>query len=160
MEVQRLRVESTPAGAEVSSITGRLGVTPLTVSERDIYPNTFPDEDIDLYGTLVIRKAGCKTVTHRVTLEDIGRGIGIRLECAQAAVPSAQPARDRTPPPEPAAEPPPRPVVTQSPVTTAGTLSERRLRQLKVVDELLEDGLISIDEERTIRKRILDSLEP
>ena len=57
LQVGTLRIESTPTAAEVELIGGRAGVTPLTVDERDIYPNSYPDARADWYGTVVLRHA-------------------------------------------------------------------------------------------------------
>jgi len=140
MKVKRFRIQSTPEGAVVSTISGKRGVTPLSITERDIYPNNYPPEKIDLYGKVIISKAGCETVTRRVTLDDIKQVIDIQLDCAAAAPVAATKAPLKaamSPRPEQAAK-------TLSPAaTTTETLSARRLRQLKVLHELLEDGLIS-----------------
>jgi hypothetical protein len=40
--------------------------------------------------------------------------------------------------------------------TVSEPVAERRLRQLRVLDELLRDGLLSFEEERAIRQRILE----
>jgi len=151
VKARRIRIDSDPAGAAVSSITGKLGVTPLTIGERDIYPNTYPDEKFDLYGKVVISKSGCKTVTRRITLDDSKKGLDVQLDCK---VTVSRPASVST------NEPP----LIYIPEETSGLpsepLSDRRLRQLKVLNELLEDKLISEQEERLIRKRIFERLGP
>ncbi len=148
-KIQRIRIESTPAGAAVSTIVGRLGVTPLSITERDIYPNTYPDAKVDLYGKVIISKSGCKTITRRVTIDDIKRGLDIQLDCTQStpvvnveAVGKPQAIRKSK----------------QSATSIPEPFSERRLRQLKVLNELLDDKLISAEEERAIRKRIFERL--
>jgi hypothetical protein len=142
----RFRVDSIPGGAEVYTIGGRAGTTPLTLSERDIYPNWYPDGQAHLYGVIVLRKAGCTEYTRRVGRDDIGAGIEARLACGPDA--SAQ---EATPARTPAAAAP-------AAATGAGMATpQRRLRQLQVLQELFEDGLVTEQEERTIRKRILDA---
>lgn len=148
-KARRFRVDSVPGGAEVFVIGGRVGITPLTLSERDIYPNWYPDAQADLYGMIMLRKAGCAEYSRRVGLDDIEAGIEARLDCGQDAGAGT---------PLPAADPPP--VAAPPAAADAGTLPaaaamERRLRQLKVLQELFEDGLITGQEERSIRKRIL-----
>ena len=150
LKIKRIRVESTPDGAVVSTIVGRRGVTPLSITERDIYPNTYPEAKMELYGKVILSKPGCETIARRVTLDDIKNGIDIQLDCT-----ASTPVADRKavtkpqviPQPDPSAAPPAEP------------LSARRLRQLKVLNELLEDKLISADEERAIRKRIFERLD-
>jgi len=146
-EIRRMRIESDPAGAAVSSIVGRLGVTPISISERDIYPNAYPNAKVDLYGKVVISKTGCKTITRRVTPGDIKRGLDIQLDCAVPVSTVDNEVEGK-------------PQVIQKSRDSASSisepLSERRLRQLKVLNELLDDGLISEEEERAIRKRIFE----
>ena len=147
LTLRTLRIESTPPGAEVVLIGGAAGRTPLTVGERDIYPNDYPDERAHLYGTVTLRRDGCETVVHRVTLDDIARGLNVALKCdgpAAAASSAVNPA-------------PARPVDAQSPPPDAAA---RRLRQLQLLQELLDDGLLSPAEEQRIRRRLLDGPTP
>jgi hypothetical protein len=149
LKIQRIRIESTPAGAAVSTIVGKHGVTPLSITERDIYPNTYPETKVDLYGKVVISKSGCKTVTRRVTLGDIKQGLDIQLDCTE----STPVVKLETGGKLQAIQEVKR---SATPITEA--LSERRLRQLKVLNELLDDKLISAEEEQSIRKRIFERL--
>lgn len=144
LEISSLHIESTPAGADVELIGGKAGVTPLTISERDIYPNNYPDARADLYGMVVLRHPGCDPLRHRVTLSDIKQGLQLRMDCNAVPPPtvatplSSAPAASTTPVPAP-----------------RETLSEKRLRQLQVLQELLDEGLISPAEEQRVRRRIL-----
>ncbi len=151
LQVGTLRIESVPAGAEVELIGGKAGTTPLTVSERDIYPNSYPDARADLYGTVTLRHAGCEPLRHRVTLSDLKQDLHLRLDCNAAMVQAVvQPA---TPAPAPAAaQASPTTPVPPAPVQT---MPQRRLRQLQVLQELLDEGLISPAEEQRVRRRIL-----
>jgi hypothetical protein len=83
-------VESTPDGADVFVIGGKLGKTPIRLSERDIYPNWYPDEQAHLYGMVILRKTGCNEFSKRLTLDDIGKGVQVRLDCNQDAAPADQ----------------------------------------------------------------------
>jgi len=133
----------------VSTIVGRHGVTPLSITERDIYPNTYPDAKVDLYGKVVISKSGCKTITRRVTLDDIKHGLDIPLDCTESTLVVKLEAAGK---PQAIRKP------EQSATSITEALSERRLRKLKVLNELLDDKLISAEEERAIRKRIFERL--
>ena len=134
----------------VSTIIGQRGVTPLSITERDIYPNTYPEAKVDLYGRVILSKPGCETITRRVTLDDIKNGIDIQLDCT-----ASTPVADRKAVTKPQVIPKPE----VSAVSVAEPLSARRLRQLKVLNELLEDKLISAEEEQAIRKRIFERLD-
>jgi hypothetical protein len=143
LQVGTLRIESTPSAAEVELIGGKVGVTPLTVNERDIYPNSYPDARAELYGTVTLRHAGCEPLRHRVTLDDLKQDLRLRLDCTVATAPAARPV--------------PAPSVAHLPPAPAQTLPQRRLRQLQVLQELLDEGLISPAEEQRVRRKILQS---
>lgn len=145
MGTASLRIESTPSAAEVELIGGRAGTTPVVVAERDLYPNDYPDARADMYGMVVLRHTGCEPLRHRVTLTDIKQGLQLQLTCDTATVQS------RTP----AAVPQIDSLATPPPLTSPSTVSQRRLRQLQVLQELLDEGLISPAEEQRVRQRIL-----
>ena len=135
--VRQLRIESDPPGAEVLLIGGSAGHTPLSVGERAIYPNDYSDEQAPLYGLVTLRRAGCATHVQRVTLDDIERGMHVRLDCDPAPAMAAS-------------------ASTPSPATAADeSVSQRRLRQLQVLQELLDEGLMSAAEEQRIRRALL-----
>lgn len=121
-------------------------MTPLTVNERDIYPNSYPDARADRYGTITLRHAGCEPLHHRVTLDDLKQGLHLRLDCSAAptATATARPA-----PPASASS------TTRPPPAPPSTMPQRRLRQLQVLQELLDEGLISPAEEQRVRRKIL-----
>lgn len=143
LQVGTLRIESTPSAAEVELIGGKVGVTPLTVNERDIYPNSYPDARAELYGTVTLRHAGCEPLRHRVTLDDLKQDLRLRLDCTVSTAPAARPV--------------PAPSVARLPPAPTQTLPQRRLRQLQVLQELLDEGLISPAEEQRVRRKILQS---
>ncbi|MBP9032974.1 MAG: hypothetical protein KBG29_03710, partial [Pseudomonadales bacterium] len=122
---------------EVLLIGGSAGHTPLSVGERAIYPNDYSDEQAPLYGLVTLRRAGCATHVQRVTLDDIERGMHVRLDCDPAPAVAAS---ARTPSPAMAAD---------------ESVSQRRLRQLQVLQELLDEGLMSAAEEQRIRRALL-----
>ncbi len=151
LQVGTLRIESVPAGAEVELIGGKAGTTPLTVSERDIYPNNYPDARADLYGTITLRHPGCEPLRHRVTLSDLKQDLHLRLDCVATAMQAAAPSLPPAPVPSTAQTPSTAP----APSTPPQTMPQRRLRQLQVLQELLDEGLISPAEEQRVRRRIL-----
>ncbi|MCG3169400.1 MAG: hypothetical protein CALGDGBN_00918 [Pseudomonadales bacterium] len=140
--VGRLRIASDPPGAEVILIGGPAGHTPLTVSERAIYPNDYRDDQAALYGLVTLRRAGCATAVQRVTLEHLEHGMHVTLDC-DPRVAGTQRTIDTSGTSAPAA------------AATPETLPARRLRQLQVLQELLDEGLISAGEEARIRRRLL-----
>lgn len=149
-KARRFLVDSTPPGADVFAIGGRLGSTPMSLSERDVYPNWYPDDLAHLYGVLILRKAGCEDYSKRLTLDDIGKGIQVQLDCTRDAVPAEQSSQAG-----PVEEVSPENADTGSSASAA--MMQRRLHQLKVLQELLDDRLITEEEERAIRKRVLNA---
>ena len=145
LQIRQLRIESDPSGAEVHGIGGLLGTTPLSIPERAIYPNDFPDERLPWYGVVELRHPGCRPLRHRVTLKDVTQGLHLRLQCTDTGMPA------------PPARPESAPGAKQA--TRRTDPYRRRLRQLKVLQELLEDGLISAEEEANIRRRILEHVD-
>lgn len=155
VSLRKLRIQTEPPGAEVLLIGGKAGHTPLTISERALYPNDYRDDQAHLYGTVTLRRAGCATVVHRVTLDDLGQGLNVTLDCG---VPSAVRAASAGKPETPVADASPQPTVplAASGATATEAVSQRRLRQLQVLQELLDEGLIDSAEEQRIRRRLLE----
>lgn len=140
-----------PSAAEVELVGGKAGHTPLTVNERDIYPNNYADARADLYGMVVLRYPGCEPLRHRVSLSDIKEGLHLRLDCSATA---AQPTVPAAPSALSAPLAPAR-LAAPIPAASSEAISQRRLRQLQVLQELLDEDLISPAEEQRVRRRIL-----
>lgn len=130
----QINVTSEPAGAEVYVMGEKLGVTPLVVNQNAVFPPAFPATKQALYGNIELRKPGCKDVVQPVSTRALARGVHVRLECEGAGV-SESPAASR--PADPAAS------------------MEMRLRR---VQDLRDKGLITEQEARDIRQRILNEL--
>lgn len=156
LSLRKLRIETDPPGAEVLLIGGKAGYTPLTIDERALYPNDYRDDQAHLYGTVTLRRAGCETVVHRVTLDDLGHGLNVTLDCGAPAAVRAAPAGKPETPVSIASPVPAVPSASSGPAT-AEAASQRRLRQLQVLQELLDEGLIDAVEEQRIRRRLLEA---
>lgn len=154
--LRKLRIETDPPGAEVLLIGGKAGHTPLTIGERALYPNDYRDDQAHLYGIVTLRRAGCETVAHRVTLEDIGRGLNVTLDCGAPSAVRAAPAGDAGTPVSAASPVETVPSAAGRPAATEA-VSQRRLRQLQVLQELFDEGLIDSAEEQRIRRRLLEA---
>lgn len=154
--IRTFEVESDPSGAEVITITGRHGTTPLTLDERDIYPNSYPSENMAQYGVVTVRKAGCRELNIRPGDSDIVNGLSLQLECG---APAPADSASREPPVSgigASESPPPRSSEAQSGRGHEQTSASRKLEQLRFLQELLEEGLITPEEEAIIRRRILE----
>jgi len=141
-------IESVPPGAQVL-VSGRdIGVTPLSVELDKAFPRHWTtrvktdDEGFAFYRrleTLEIKKDGCEIYTQQVVEPDLARDIKITLKCDPNYQPGVVAA--------------PAAVSTPAPVPAVGI--EQRLR---TVEDLKAQGLITEDEYRTQRQRILDGL--
>jgi len=129
-------VTSDPPGAAVYAMGERLGVTPLTIRQETVFPVVYQPDQQHLYGTLMLRKEGCREHTQRVSSAALHKGIAVNLACGQRAAKEAVEQRE---------------TVQPQPGRTPAT----RLRRL---NELYQEGLISDEEYRSIRNRILSEL--
>ncbi len=131
-------IESVPPGAQVR-VSGRdIGVTPLRVELDQAFPRHWTarikrdEEGFAFYRrleTLELKKDGCETYTQQVVEADLALDIKVTLKCD----PNYQPV----------------------PVTVPAADIEQRLR---TVEDLKTKGLITDDEYRAQRQRILDGL--
>ena len=128
-----ISVASDPPGAAVHAAGKRIGVTPLVVRQQDVFPVAYPPEQQDAYGTLLLTQEGCKDHTVRVTNKVIRKGVDVKLDCGQADLARPEAGVPAAPPP---------------------SIKERILR----LNELREQGLISEEEYREIRGKILGEL--
>jgi len=129
-------VTTEPPGAAVYAMGERLGVTPLTIRQESVFPVVYQPDQQHLYGTLLLRKEGCREHSQRVSSAALHKGIAVNLDCGGRAVEEAAEQRE-----------PAQPQAARTPAT--------RLRRL---DQLRQEGLISDQEYRAIRSRILSEL--
>ncbi len=138
-------IESVPPGAQLM-VSGRdIGVTPLTVDLDKVFPRHWTtriktdEEGFAFYRrleTLDLKKDGCEPYTQQVVETDLARDIKITLKCD----------------PNYRAEP----VVAPAAVLPAPNVDiEHRLRAL---EDLKTKGLVTDDEYRAQRQRILNGL--
>lgn len=150
--IREFPVESEPAGAEVFTITGHQGTTPLTLSERDIYPNSYPQEKIDQYGVVILRKEGCQDLEVRPGDSHIVHGLSLQLDCGDQRDPErTEPRPDAT-----TGAGSDHPDDDDAPAASSDPQASRKLEQLRFLQQLLDEGLITAEEEATIRRRILE----
>jgi hypothetical protein len=113
----------------------KIGVTPLLLSHNDVFPNTYPSEKVSVYGRITLKKDGCSDLTRTVSAEISNNGLHAKLNCpdtnsASSATTSADSPRN-------------------------SQTVEQRLDKIK---ELQSKGLITEDEAKQARERILKEL--
>lgn len=129
-----IKIESDPFGAEVYVMGEKVGVTPLKISHQDVFPNIYPKEKLSLYGRVTLKKVGCSDFTRTVSSEISNSGLRAQLDCVNMS-----PASSRT-------------------FMEAPHSSENLEQRLDKIKELLNKGLISEEEAKKARERVLNDL--
>jgi hypothetical protein len=157
-----IKIDSDPSGATVRASGREIGTTPLTIIPDEIFPPRFVGTGYQAAGKLEIDKAGCQPYRKDVDDAVLSKDITARLTCDPAAM-------EQAPAPTPSGAPAPA-TVQQAPTvvpsvpaapaagsTPAKPASAVRQR-LQTLESLHKDGLVTDQEYRSIRKRILDGL--
>ncbi len=136
-----IRIDSEPPGAQVYASGRAIGTTPLRIDPGEYFSTgaRFGSQQetgivsISYVGTLEIKKPGCRPYVQKVDDYLLSRDILATLECGrgQASGPEA-----------PLREGPP-------------AQAEQRLRR---IEDLHEKGLLSDEEYRSLRERVLETL--
>ena len=126
-----IKVVSIPSGAEVYVMGEKVGLTPLEVNHMDVFPNTYPKEKESMYGRITLKKEGCFDYTRTVSGEVSKSGLQAKLDCSETT---------------PAAP---------GDATRGSQTVEQRLAKIK---DLLDKGLITEDEAKKARERIINEL--
>ena len=139
---ERITINSDPQGARVYVADKEIGTTPLAVVLDDIFPMRWTSrtdqdkgEGFAFYRRLAIlelKKGGCEPYSAQVDTQTLTRDINVSLKCDPNYTP---------------------PAITE-PAATATSI-EQRLQQL---DALKQKGLLSDEEYRAQRQRILNQL--
>ncbi len=152
----RIQITSEPSGATVYLMGKKTGVTPITVSERDIYPVSYAPETEKYYGKIMLRKEGCKEFSRRLTRSNVYEGLTAKLDCGTRAANEQVP--DQLPEAQPPLAPAPAPARTPYPGDPAASsdVPAQQLEQLRTLQRLQEEGVLTDEEEENLRKRILN----
>ena len=130
-EGETILIDSLPPGADVYVMGEKAGVTPMHVNRKDVFPNIYPRNKETLYGKITLKKTGCADYTRTVSMEVGLGGLRAKLDCGD---------QDHAP-------------TADAPRT--GESVEQRLDRVK---DLQRKGLITDEEARKARERILDAL--
>jgi hypothetical protein len=147
-----ITIDSDPQHASVYAEGTELGMTPLVIRPGEVFQARFTTGGATggiaafrYVGMLSIKKDGCKSYTTQVDDNILSRDIHVKLDCD----PSYR--AEKTPP----ATTEKAPVTPDAHVNKPDIAVEERLQR---IESLYRKGLISEDEYRTLRKRILDTL--
>ena len=139
-------VTSTPSGASVFANGVKLGNTPLSVNLFKAFPTSWSGWQLSATGVLSIRKPGCEDFNLKVNDAVLSRPIHARLKCRKAAAKS----RGRHMPVRHKKQLPPAPAKP--------SYSRDIERRLKELSRLHRKGVITDEEYRATRQRILGEL--
>lgn len=132
----QIRITSEPAGAVAYADGAELGATPLTIVPGNHFRSGFVGFSYRYVGKLSIKKPGCETWSTDVNDAILAKDIHAKLKCD----PNYQPAA-------PAAG------------TPAGAVTgDQSIERLERIETLRKKGLISDEEYKQLRARILDKL--
>lgn len=134
-----IKIQSEPSGADVYVMGKKVGVTPLKISQNDVFPNTYPKDMQDEYGKVTIKKEGCSDLVKSVNTKIVNVGLKAKLDCGQNS-PEYQQAGGA-------------PQYRMAPKMTKTV--EQRLEEIK---DLQSRGLITEDEAKKARERVLNDL--
>jgi hypothetical protein len=140
-----INIRTDPSGANVLADGKLIGTTPMQIRADRVFPARRRGLDWHREGTLTLERTGCAPKTLEVDNELLKRSLNVDLECRPDA-----PAVVSTP----AAMPTSRSAASRASVPTSGSTAER----LEELEQLRKKDLISAQEYRSIRKRILDQL--
>lgn len=136
----RIALVTEPPGATVYADGNEIGTTPLDFSPGEHFRAGFVGSENAIMGyryigKLAVKKPGCRDYLTEVDDSLLSKDIHVQLECD----PDYRPAE---------------PVNTRQPSATAQS-AEQRLRRIR---DLHDEGLLSDEEYRQLRQRVLDTL--
>jgi hypothetical protein len=145
---ETLSIKSQPTSASVFIMDKKVGVTPLEIRQETLYPTTYDPAKQDQYGTVTLKHEGCADYTQHIGYRELAKDMDISLVCGEAneklmAEPSVSDSDTRSNHPDAKRQPMQKKAVKQ------------RLIEL---DQLKQEGLISPEEYRSIRQRILNAI--
>lgn len=132
----RITITAAPAGAIAYADGTELGATPLTIVPGNHFRSGFVGFSYRYVGKLSIRKPGCETWSTEVNDAILAKDIHAKLKC--------------DPNYQPAAAPPAQP---------AGTATgDQSIERLERIEALRKKGLISEEEYKHLRARVIEKL--
>ena len=132
-----IRIQSEPSGADVYVMGKKVGVTPLKISQNDVFPTNYSKDMQDLYGKVTLKKEGCSDYVKTVNTKIVNVGLKAKLDCGQPAATMQGAAPQYA-----------------MPARISKTV-EQRLEEIK---DLQSKGLITDDEAKKAREHVLNDL--
>lgn len=126
-------VSSDPSDAAIYAMGEKIGLTPMKLQSSALFPEIYDTGKQSLYGKVLIKKEGCADFMHSVNQKSLSDGPNAKLDCG-----------NNTP--------------MQKYNTTPPKLPKEAEQRLEYIKELLDGGLITEEEAKIVRARIIDTL--
>ena len=139
----RIKITSEPAGAIAYADGAELGATPIQIVPGSHFRSGFVGFSYRYVGKLSIKKAGCENWSTEVNDYILSKDVHAKLKC------------------DPNFQPPAASAPAAGGTTGAGAASpgqESAIERLERIESLRKKGLISEDEYKQLRARVLDKL--
>lgn len=135
----QIKITSDPAGSTVYADGTEIGATPLEIVPASHFRSGFVGFSYRYTGKLTLKKAGCDDWSTEVNDYVLSKDVHARLKCD----PNFKPAS----------------VQPDSAASNTGSTSEALpIERLERIESLRKKGLISEDEYKQLRKRVLEKL--
>jgi hypothetical protein len=141
--VGKIKVTSTPAGAVAYADGTEIGTTPLEIAPGDHFRSGFAGFTYRYLGKLSLKKPGCETWSTEVNDYILSKDVHAELKCDPDFKPAAASA--------PAS-------VSPAGTNSAPASGDQAAERLERIETLHKKGLISDEEYKQLRARILDKL--
>jgi hypothetical protein len=133
---ERIRIISEPAGAIAYADGSELGVTPLEIAPGEYFRSGFVGFSYRYYGKLAVKKAGCEPWSSEVNDNVLSKDVRVQLKC----------------------DPNFRPAKAQAGPASGAQPVNPMIERLERIEALHKKGLISDEEYKQLRARIIDKL--
>jgi len=140
-EPTSVQIDSKPSGAGVYVMGKKVGETPMRISSSAPYPENYNKANRSLYGKIILKKEGCKDLIESVSDKSISSGINAVLDCNDGNNRATEHKMNSVAPRH----------------VAPGRFDELNQR-LEEVKKLEKEGLITKDEAKKARERILKGL--
>ena len=134
-----IKITSEPAGALAYADGTELGATPVEIVPGNVFRSGFVGFSYRYFGKLSIKKAGCETWSTEVNDYILSKDVHARLKCD----PNYRPAS---------------PSAGASGSIPDSTSGDQTIERLERIETLHKKGLISDEEYKQLRARIIDKL--
>jgi hypothetical protein len=143
IQAGKIRITSEPAGAIAYADGAEIGTTPLDIVPGTHFRSGFVGLSYRYTGKLTLKKAGCETWSTEVNDAILSKDVHASLKCDPNDSPASTSAPAAGTPSAPVSNPP---------------QGDQYIERLERIESLRKKGLISDEEYRQLRARIIEKL--